>query len=185
MTLKISFEDFTGPLEIKKLVKEEKKTCNFPTKAYAVDKAIPGNGKTLKGQYGMHSAHACDYILINDGNVLLLEDSNLGKKKKELEKKYSKEISVRIIGKEQLLKAYASLLLLCRICSLDRTTRRLIRGKTVEFCVVCNDVKKKDSRVLSRIRGRLKQPLENLVSDVHVLPLSELKRLTKNYPEST
>ncbi|MDE0159456.1 MAG: hypothetical protein OXI02_07720 [Candidatus Dadabacteria bacterium] len=177
-----SLEDFAMPLEIQKLVEGEFKPCKFPTKAYGVDKSLPEDGKDLKGQYGMDSTHSCDYMLINDSNVLLLEDSNIRKKKEDLEEEYSEELSIRIIGKEQLLKAYASLLLLCRISSSDRTTRRLIKGKTVSFCVVCSDVERKDFRVLWRIEGYLKEPLRNLVSEVHVLPLSGVKGLTADYP---
>ncbi len=178
-----SLEGFAGPLKIRKLVGEEGKTCEFPAKAYAVDKPAPGNRKTLKGQYQMDNAHSCDYILINDSNVLLLEDSNLGEKKKELERKYSGELSIRIIGKEQLLKAYASLLLLCKIASSDRAARRMIKDKAVNFCVVWNDVKLTDSRVFSQVKRQVEKPLKGIVSKVFVLSLTELESIIADYPK--
>ena len=178
-----SLEGFAVPLKIRKLVGDESKICEFHTKAYAVDKSTSGNTKTLKGQYQMDNAHSCDYILINDSNVLLLEDSNLGEKKKELEKEYPEELSIKIIGKEQLLKAYASLLLLCKIVSSDRAAKEMIKDKAVNFCVVWNDGKLTDSRVFSQMKRQVEKPLKNIVSKVFVLPLPKLKEIIADYPD--
>ena len=190
----MTLEDFAMPLKIRRLVGDivedeeeiEAEICEFPTKAYGLDKSISGNGKkkTLKGQYGMHGTHCCDYLLINDKNVLLLEDSNIGKTKENWERKYPDEkLSVEMIAKEQLLKAYASLLLLCKISCSDRSARRLIKDKEIAFCVVCNDIENKDLRLLDGILKHLKDgSLAKLVSKVRVLPCSALKGLIADYP---
>ncbi len=174
-------------LEIKELTGQ---THVFPVKAYAVDKPVSSNGPTLQNEYRMGNFHCCDYFLVNENNVLLLEDSNLKEKKNDLEKRclcyvqdeeIKKKFSAKIIKKEQVLKAYASLLLLCNLISQDRNAKKLMKNKEVHFCIVINDVDMSESHAFDNLSASLIGSLGPIISDVVVVPLGEASRIFRKY----
>ena len=160
-------------------------------RAYAVDKPCGRDGIKLKDQFEMGNFHSCDYILAKESRdkVLLIEDSNLKEKKGDLEKEClrfmpdddqtRKILSRKIMNKirdEQRLKAYASLLLLCRLISIDADAKKLIGNKKIHFWVIVTDGVASDFQAFTNIGSKLEGCLSPLISDVAVLPLKEAER---------
>ena len=179
---------FLGPLEVEHLNKDKQK---FSVQAYAVDKPCGKDGIKLKDQFQMGSFHSCDYILAeeNKNKVLLIEDSNLEKVKENSEKECLRfieddeqareNLSKKVIEKirdEHRLKAYASLLLLCRLISKDADAKKLIGDKEIHFWVIVNDGVASDFRVFDDVGSKLVGCLKPLVSDVEFLPLKEAEQ---------
>lgn len=148
-----SFQYFLRPLEVEHLNRKPQK---LSIHAYAVDKPCGKDGIKLTDQFEMGHFHSCDYILAKEDKdkVLLIEDSNLGKAKRDLEdacirfmqdsctgkiildKQAKKKLSEKIMKKirdENRLKAYASLLLLCRLVSKDADAKKLIGNKEIHL----------------------------------------------------
>lgn len=183
-----SLQYFFGPLEVEHLNKDVQK---FSVQAYAVDKPCGKEGIRLKDQFKMGSFHSCDYILAeeNKDKVLLIEDSNLERVKRNLEEEClcfmlnkdqdRKNLSRKVrekIRDEQRLKAYASLLLLCRLTSKDTDAKKLIGDKEIHFWVIVTDGVASDFRVFDEIRSNLMGCLKPLVSGVEFLPLKEAEQ---------
>ncbi len=191
-----SFQYFLRHLEVERL---NRKPYKLPVQAYAVDKSCGKDGIKLKDQFEMGHFHSCDYILAkeNKDKVLLIEDSNLGEQKKDLEdkcfrfmqnnctgkiildKQAKEELSEKIMKKirdENRLKAYASLLLLCHLISKDAYAKKLIGGKEVHFWVIVTDGVASDFEAFADIGSRLGGCLRPLVSGVAFLPLKEAKQ---------
>ncbi len=183
-----SLHYFLSPLEVQRLNGDMQKLSVL---AYAVDKPCGKDGIKLKDQFEMGNFHSCDYILAKEsGNkILLIEDSNLKEKKESLEKEClrfmldneqaRKNLSRKIMDKirdEQRLKAYASLLLLCRLISVDADAKKLIGNKEIHFWVIVTDGIASDFQAFVNIESKLEGCLSPLVSDVAFLPLKEAER---------
>lgn len=173
----------------------------FPVEAaYAVDKPADDckKGPVLRNELKMGSCHCCDYIIPRKDEVLLLEDSNLKEKKKQLEYEwlyfgkfireeeikniFSKKLREKVLGiikNEQLLKAYASLWLLCRLVSQNTEAKELMENKPIGFVVIINDIsdnQEQEFRAFQNLGSRIRSSLGTLVK-VRVLPLKEAKAL--------
>ena len=205
----MNIQDFLTQIQVEILKTTEKKkakeSCGFPVHAYTVDKSRAGKGHALKEVLRMSECFCCDYIFVNKDKVLLLEDSNLAAKKHELEKcsfegeilRYVKEeqdkeeFSQKITEKtldsiknEQITKAYASLLLLCRLILNNNDARTLMRNKTVSFGIIVNDATSLDFKAFDNMRVRMRGPLSPFVSEILVLPLKEAKQKLIEYKNS-
>lgn len=183
-----SLDYFLGSLEVQHVNGDIR---DLSVQAYAVDKPCGDDGIKLKDQFEMGQFHSCDYIIAkkDKDKVLLIEDSNLGKGKKDLEKKYlpfmrqsskaRKKLSEKVVEKirdENRLKAYASLLLLCRLISEDSGAKKLIAGKKIHFWVIVTDGVSSDFHAFESIGSKLGRCLRPLVSDVAFLPLKEAEQ---------
>lgn len=191
-----SFQYFLRPLEVERL---KGKPYKLSVQAYAVDKPCGEDQVALKDQFEMGHFHSCDYIFAKEDKdkVLLIEDSNLGKAKKDLQNEYirfmqnnctgkiildkqaKEELSEKIIKEirdENRLKAYASLLLLCHLISKDAYAKKLIEGKEVHFWVIVTDGIASDFEAFADIGSRLGGCLKPLVSGVAFLPLKEAEQ---------
>ena len=177
-------QDFLKPVEVEGVEKP------FPVQAYAVDKPCGNNGTRLMDQFGMGSSHCCDYIYVNNSEVLLLEDSNLKAKKDQLknecfcsvqDEQTKEKLSRKRIREEYVLKAYASLLLLCRLISKDKDARQLMENKEVRFCVIINDSHASDSRAFQNLGNSISGSLGSLVSRVFVWSLEQAENKFSQY----
>ncbi len=190
---------FTSHIEIKVVGREQ--TLQFPVEAaYAVDKPVDDckEGPVLRKELKMDNCHCCDYIVPKENKVLLLEDSNLKEKKKQLEYEwlcfrefmgeeeirnlFSKKLQekiLKIIKNEQLLKAYASLLLLCRLISQNIEAEELMKNKKIWFVVIINDISdnpERELRAFQNLGSRIRSSLSTFAK-VQVLPLKEARAL--------
>ena len=96
-----------------------------------------------------------------------------------LNKQTRKRLSEKVMEKirdENRLKAYASLLLLCRLISKDAYAKKLIGNKEIHFWVIVTDGVASNFRAFADIGSRLGGCLSPLVSDVAFLPLKEAKQ---------
>lgn len=177
------------PLEIKMATGE---TFEFDVKAYGIDKCLD-NGISLKNQLRMDSFHSCDYIFVTEKIVFLLEDSDLKAKKDDLQSNClcfvkddaSKEKFLRkIINDEQILKAYAGLLLLCRLISQSKEAKGLMKGKKKHFWVIINDDDPSDSKGFDYLGEEISNTLRPLVSTVAVLDHKKANRILCSYHHS-
>ena len=196
-------QDFLTQIEIEVL-----NGCSqhiFPVKAYAVDKPVDSRRRksTLKNELRMSNCHSCDYIFVNKNTVCLLEDSNLKKKKESLENEFLcfresipeketrknflekiAEQAIDTIKNEQVLKAYASLLLLNRLVSENNGAKKLMRNKEISFVVIINDIhirQNPEFRAFNNLRSNIKSSIGELVPKVWVLPLKEARKLLLKY----
>lgn len=164
--------------------------------AYAVDKPVDDckKGPVLRNELKMDGCHCCDYIIPRKNEVLLLEDSNLKEKKKQLEYEwlcfgefireeeikniFLKKLREEILGEiknEQLLKAYASLWLLCRLVSQNTEAKELMENKQIWFIVIINDIsnnQEQEFRAFQNLASRIRSSLGTLVK-VQVFPLKQ------------
>ena len=143
----------------------------------------------------MDTFHCCDYIFVPDDNeVLLIEDSNLKSKRDDLEKKTvssvgnresGPQLSDRLIRDEQLLKAYASLLLLCRLFAQDETATKKMQGKNIRFLFIINDADPTDSHLFDYLENKITPTLRPLVDKVLVRDKEGAKEKLSNYASPT
>ncbi len=189
-----TIEDFLGPVIIRSAngIRD-----TFPVKAYVVDRPpSPGKGsKSLKNKLRMDNFHCCDYIFVPDNNsVLLIEDSNLKRKKEDLEEndlssvkdtKSKARLSKEWIKNEQLLKAYASLLLLCRLLAQNTIATPKMQGKNIHFWVIINDSGPSDVEIFDYLKKAIASRLRSLVSEVVVLHKDGAKKELSKYDPST
>ena len=193
-------QDFlTRQIEIEVVGREQ--PLRFPVEAaYAVDKPADDckKGPVLRNELKMASCHCCDYIIPKENGILLLEDSNLKEKKRDLEHEwlcfreflgeeeirnlFSKKLQekiLKIIKNEQLLKAYASLLLLCRLISQNVEAEELMKNKKIWFVVIINDIsdnQEREYRAFQNLGSRIRSSLSTFAK-VRVFPLKEARKL--------
>ena len=132
----------------------------------------------------------CDYFVICEPDrVLFIEDGQLGYRIKYLRNKYNfrkrddrDDFVQEEIIEEHLLKAYGSLLILCRLNLLHQTEKALLQGKNnYEFWVVSTDTNQPGYAYLfDRIKTRLIKRLKNifpsqLMCKVKVLNFQQFK----------
>ena len=152
--------------------------------AYRMD-GNPHMGTVLN----MGTCSCCDYFTLYKLNkILLVEDGQIGRKIKDLRNKYNfrknddRDNFVREeIAKEHILKAYGSLLVLCRLSLLNQAGRNLIGNKRYEFWIVSTDTDQPGhalpfSHLKNFIKNRLKSVFSSsLVGDVHLLTFQDFK----------
>lgn len=186
----IPLKNFLMPLEIR-MANEE--TFEFGVKAYGIDKCLD-TGISLKNQLRMDNFNSCDYIFITEEVIFLLEDSNLKAKKDDLQNNClrsvkddaSKEKLLRkIISDEQILKAYAGLLLLCRLISQSKEAMDLMKGKKKHFWVIINDDDPSDPKGFDYLGEEISKTLRPLVSKVAVLGHEKANRILCKYHHSS
>lgn len=161
------------------------KTFEFDVEAYGIDKCLD-NGVSLKNQLMMDSFHCCDYIFVAEKAIFLLEDSNLKAKKNDLQNNClcsvkdeasKKKFLRKIIKDEQILKAYAGLLLLCRLTSQSKEAMNLMKGKEKHFWVIINDADSSDPKGFDYLREEIRRILRPLISTVAVLDPEKANRI--------
>ena len=121
------------------------------TKAYRMDGTKPG--KSMRAPARLGTISCCDYLYIGDGeNFSLIEDTQMGKKIWALLEEYqSLHESSRLgyikerIRRENSLKVYGSMLMLCRLCKNGP-------GRCT-FWLVMNDADINNGRFAKFLRG--------------------------------
>lgn len=160
-------------------------TFEFDVEAYGIDKCLD-NGVSLKNQLMMDSFHCCDYIFVAEETIFLLEDSNLKAKKNDLQtnclclvndEAIKEKLLRKIIKNEQILKAYAGLLLLCRLTSQSKEAMDLMKGKEKHFWVIINDDGPSDPKGFDYLREEISRILKPLISTVAVLDPEKANRI--------
>jgi len=169
----MSLDKFKKPIEIARKVIDEKYT------AYKMDSNA--RGSNMRKTVGLGTCHCCDYFLLEDQSVVLIEETQLPKTKEESEN--------AVIKSEMQLKAYGSMLILCRLSMICDSAKKLVRDKKCKFWVIDSNADKlSDERYYDTQRKPLNQALTQVVGnvlldDVKVLSAEAFKTwLSRNAP---
>lgn len=149
----------------------------------------------LRGHVGLGSCHCCDYFLPYDGNIVLIEETQLLKRKRALEKEYDylndedkdKFANKRILQRNQL-KVYGAMLVLCRLAIKFPETTDIVQGKKHYFWLVVSGMESDDTIYFDNLRDKLHKDLRSalkkeLLDDVEILPADVLEKRLNNTPK--
>ena len=163
--------------------------------AYRMDSTTPK--ANMRKEAGLGTCNCCDYFLFDQrGSIVLLEDTRLLMMIRNLKAEYSDLPESRqthfvtsAIRKENRLKVYGSMLVLCRLAAGCSETGGLLQAKKYKFWLVVTDMdKEEDTRFLDDLRagllGELKSVLTpQLLDDVSIIPIQHLAaKLSRNSP---
>lgn len=127
----------------------------------------------MRKDVGLKPCNCCDYFLISNGVIVLIEETQLLRGIKNLEKKYNylsgatkKRFIKKKILQENRLKAYGSMLVLCRLAAVCKEAKDLFGTKKYKFwLVVSGRIKKKDTRLFRNWKSRFVRDLKDVLSD--------------------
>jgi len=174
--------DFLVPAEVTVLNRDGTEDIRrLPINAYAVDKLCGAAGE-LRGNLGMSQFHCCDYIFSNQNIVLMIEDSNLMKEKRDLKKRYhASYINKRLLW-EQKLKVYGSTAIFYRLLLICDHAKQLMDGKELNFWFIVNDSKRRDSIALDNLKRKLPS-LRPIFANVAVKSLDDAIKDLRRYAQ--
>ena len=133
----------------------------------------------------MGGSASCDYFMVWKNSIVLIEDTFLQEKAKTLEEecaalagdKDKQEYVVQFLRRENALKIYSSLLMLCRLEARFPSVRQALAGKKHDFWLVAKDKNfdtETDIVKIGDLRGRLKGTLGKTCRDINIVPLGLL-----------
>lgn len=137
----------------------------------------------MRKDVGLEPCNCCDYFLISNGVVVLIEETQLLRDIKNLQKEYNylrgatqKEFIDKKILQENRLKAYGSMLVLCRLASVCKEAKDLFGTKKYKFWLVVSDQYwPRNARFFRNWKGSFFGDLKNvlgkkIVADVEIVP---------------
>ena len=149
--------------------------------AYLMDGILPQ--PDMRKDVGLGTCNCCDYFLISNGVVVLIEETQLLQDIKRLKTEYNYLIGTdqeafvnENIRQENKLKAYGSMLVLCRLASVCKEAKDLFGTKKYKFWLVVSGMKKnKDTRFFRNWKSRFVSDLKSvlsgqIVADVEIVP---------------
>lgn len=140
----MSLDKFKKPIEVAKKVVNKKYT------AYKMDST--DKASDMRKTVGLGTCQCCDYFLSENQFIILIEET-------KLPKEIDKEIKT-----EMQLKAYGSMLVLCRLSMECASAKELVRNKKYKFWVVdSNTDKLSDERYTDVQSNPLKQALTRVI----------------------
>ncbi len=165
-------------------------------KAYRMDSSDKNND--MRKMVGLGTCHCCDYFLPRSGSIILIEETRLLEKVKEIRKKYDYlkgkdkgDIVNNRIRDRMQLKAYGSMLILCRLASKCSNTKELIQNNKCCFWFVASGINSEDEKrffdnLKDSLRGDITQVLGKIsVDDVDVISSEILKKKLSNNGSNT
>ena len=171
---------------------EEIKIAKKPIgKAYIMDSTRKKNN--MRKTVDLGTCHCCDYFVVSAQSVILIEETRLLQTIKRLRREYrdlsGKKRDAMVnkrIRDEMQLKAYGTMLVLCRLSMKCASARNLIQGRKCQFWLVASSI---DTPGKMRYFDNLKDSLKNdlgrilskiLLDDVDVLSADTLKEWLSN-----
>lgn len=174
----IALEKFLKPIEL----------ANTPLsethRAYRMDGNSPQ--PDMRKDAGLGSCNCCDYFMPwNDDSVLLIEETQLIQQMKDLKREYrylksvhQKHFIDKYIKQENRVKAYGSMLILCRLAAVCKDAKNLLETKKYKFWIVDSSVySTKDAKLFRNLKQLLFHGLSDVLSDKIV---DEVKILPSN-----
>lgn len=164
-------------------------------KAYKIDGVSPN--LNMRNDAGLGSCHSCDYFLISDGFIYLIEETKLFDWHQDMTHKYDflqSENREKLIEdfflKENELKVYASMLVLCRFSAKYSCVASQIRNKSYNFWLVISGIPDENFRFADNLKEKFFGVLRSLFSkdvmrDVAIIPSAELSRKLREYKIAT
>ena len=142
----------------------------------------------MRKDVGLGTCNCCDYFLISNGTVVLIEETQLLQQIEDLKNEYNylrgtdqTEFIKKDIRRENWLKAYGSMLVLCRLASVCKEARNLLGTKKYKFWLVVSDTNMTDAEefeakiIFDHLKDNLYRDLKSLLSgkivaDVEIVP---------------
>ena len=137
----------------------------------------------MRKDVGLGTCNCCDYFLISNGTVVLIEETQLLQQIERLKNEYNylsvtdQEAFVNEnIRQENKLKAYGSMLVLCRLATVCKEAKDLFGTKKYKFWLVVSGMEqKKDTRFFRNWKSRFVSDLKSvlsgqIVADVEIVP---------------
>lgn len=135
----MSLEQFRVPIQA------AGKVIDAAYTAYKMDGDEGGGEKDMRKAAGLGACHCCDYFLLDDESVILIEETQLSKTVAQIKEKYAylnekdqKEIINNKITEEIQLKVYGAMLVLSRIMEKCGSAKELMQGKKTKFWLVAS-----------------------------------------------
>ena len=155
-------------------------------KAYRMDSTEEESD--MRRAAGLGTCECCDYVTVSKDNqsVVLIEETNLKRTKAELEKKYAYleeddqvELFYDQVLRENRLKLYGSMLILCRLSSSREDVQSFLPENKLQFWLVTTSTDSSDFVLLDHLtdnlRGFLKTTLpKEMMNVVDIIPSTEL-----------
>lgn len=184
-----SLDKFLKPIEV------ADKLINKDRQAYRMD-----GDPDMRTEAGLGTCHCCDYFTIsatsNRNIVILIEKTRLADTKaqiKKLAKKYPslsnddrEKLNNEDANKENQLKVYASMLVLCRLSTKYKDVKNVLQEKRYQFWLVASDANKEEDlkyldRRISYLSNALKGSFKKIIEDVKIIPSDHLLEKLSEY----
>ena len=157
-------------------------------KAYRMDSTK--KGFSMRDDAELGTCECCDYVTVSKDNqsVFLIEETNLEYTIYDFRQKYdyleevdkNKFFYKKILG-ENRLKLYGSMLVLCRLSSLQDDVKEFLPKDKFQFWLVTTGTAPSplDSTILmdhlsDRLRNDLKSPFRGMINEVDIIPPTKL-----------
>jgi len=135
----MSLEQFRVPIQA------AEKVINAAYTAYQMDGDAGKGEKDMRKAAGLGACHCCDYFLLDEESIILIEETQLSKTVAQIKEKYAylnendqKEIINNKITEEIQLKVYGAMLVLSRIMEKCDSAKELMREKKTKFWLVAS-----------------------------------------------
>ncbi len=160
--------------------------------AYRMDGTLPQ--PDMRKDVGLGTCNCCDYFLISNGVVVLIEETQLLRHIKRLRNEYNylrgtdqMEFIKGDIRRENWLKVYGSMLVLCRLATVCKEAKDLFGNKKYKFWLVVSDTNMTDAEesdaqmIFDHLKDKLYLDLKSLLSgkivaDAEIVPSPEFVR---------
>ena len=163
--------------------------AGVPVPGDAVAYRMDDDKNNMRMQCGMGGSASCDYFMVREKSVVLIEDTFLQESAQTLEgecaalanDKEKRKYVIQSLRRENALKIYGSLLVLCRLSARFPSVQQVLAEKTYDFWLVARDenfdaesgyVKSGD------LRGRLQGTLgKKTLRDINIIHLGLLEKV--------
>ena len=156
--------------------------------AFRMDSTKKAEGiPDMRTHVGLGSCNCCDYFLIHENKIVLVEETQLTDTIKTIGKKYSyltelhrQKFTVDCVRQENYLKVYGALLVLCRLAAKCREASSLMQDKKHVFYLVIKGVETEEAkRMFDNLKDTLQMQLQSVLTpavmdNVEVIPSREL-----------
>ena len=156
--------------------------------AFRMDSTKKAEGlPDMRTHVGLGSCNCCDYFLIHENKVVLVEETQLADTIKTIGKKYSylnephrQKFTVDCVRQENYLKVYGALLVLCRLAAKCREASSLMQDKKHDFYLVIKGMETEEAkRMFDNLKESLQRQLQSVLTpavmdNVEVIPSREL-----------
>ena len=148
---------------------------------------IDGNSPDpdMRRDAGLGTCNSCDYFISQPTALILIEETQLALQVRHLKREFhylneaqQTDFISKRIRNEMKLKVYGSMLVLCRLSSLQSEASDLVNRKKYSFWLVASgEANEEDMRVLDNLRDRLLDELggaltREVLEDVRIFPSS-------------
>lgn len=141
----------------------------------------------MRTHVGLGSCNCCDYFLVQENKVVLVEETRLADTIKNIGKKYSylaehhrQKFTVDCVRQENYLKVYGALLVLCRLAAKCREASSLMQDKKHDFYLVITGMEtEEEKRMFDNLKDFLQIQLQSVLTpavmyNVEVIPSREI-----------